>query len=234
MIRIIILLLFIALAGEVKAQWRHESTIANELHRIDVIFDDQPFIDKSVGTGYTGAFTDYVEILSIDTIQLHLNKSCLSSFVNYVGSHYLYRIKVSGSKMANYTNLPYGSLNELKRDTLTFYTIGTFYGYYRLFGFYTSDINQLFEEERTNNVKLMKCLGNELVNKGVLNKKQAKLFYQVFKQEQLTYPTNMQMPASIMKYYFPKDEINKANTIILPKAPFRPIAVEDLSPIHTK
>lgn len=199
----------------------HVSTLSYELHTIDLVFDDNPFMVPNKEGWPVPIYSDYINIISVDTIPLTINSNCKDdNIVSFTLD--LYKIKVSGEKLASDMNYRNAASKKLKEDTLVFYALKYLGAYYTLFGFYMPNINLYYRE-----VGLcgMKSLSNQLIKNGILNKYQAKLFYKTFKNEKKCYPTKMGMPSELLKYYFLSKNIDKANSVLQPVEPYTPITI---------
>jgi len=114
--------------------------------------------------------------------------------------------------------LPRSVADNISNDTLIYYLVNVGSEQYKLFGFYSTDINLLL-------VEISKLgfisLSEKLVELNILSKKESKLFTQCIRKELYQYPTALNKPCVFLKYYFKTEEVFKANSIILPVEPLK-------------
>ena len=185
--------------------------IANDFLLIEKTFNDVVFMqqfDEKSTLSYT--------IIDIDTTYFFLNKSNKKE----IKSVNIFKIKlklneiVSIQEKSNYI--------KVNTDTLTYFILNDHNNYYKLFGFYVTDINLYFSN---NGLDGLKELQKELVKIKALTNTESKLFKKSIVNQESNYLVNLNKPCNILKYYFNDKEKKLANTIILPIKPLLPLSV---------
>jgi hypothetical protein len=88
--------------------------------------------------------------------------------------------------------------------------------YFRLFGFYSTDIQLLMHELPGLDIGEF---SESLVEAGVLIETQKKFFSRALDRRFRVYPEKLGKPCEILKYYFNREDLSRASTIILPLEP---------------
>jgi len=180
--------------------------IDKEFYSVKEMFNKSMFIEVfSEGQ----ALNNVYDVISIDTIHLYLkykNNNLIANSVDLIKI----RVKLKG----NLINIE----SDISSKILEYCIISDSKKWYRLFGFYTTDMNYFYF---TYGKEGLISLCNELVVNNILTKKQAKCFYKVFVNSKKEYHKNINRPCVLLQYYFAKKNINKSNTIVLPLEPLK-------------
>lgn len=185
----------------------------DEFNMLDKLFNDEIFLEISGCQS-----NDFFNIISIDTIDLKIN----TKNDYYVSPTWLLLVKVKTHSNYPGTNLSKRKESLLINDILTYYVLLNQRHYYKMFGFYNSDILLFVDQVGIGGVE---SLAKNLYKNNILNKKETRVFKRTLNTDSKEYPSKLHKPCEFLKYYFDKDEMHKANTKILPLKPLRPFVI---------
>lgn len=154
-------------------------------------------------------------ITKIDTSSFYLSESKQSN----IKLVHLLKVKVLINEPINKIN---NNKSSLINDTLTYYILNNENNFYKLFGFYNTDINLYYSYEGQYGLKELQ---EALVKTQTLSKSQSKKFLKSVLNNKSTYPECIDKPCNILTYYFSIGEKKFANTIILPLKPLLPLYI---------
>ena len=190
-----------------------KSILAEDFRRIDEMFGDVVFFDINQCNRYNAIFSELnnFKVVKVDSFDLTIKHKDLNTRLT------VYRIKTMYTGHSIEVNVPEHNRKKFMTDTLTFFTVSDYHNTYKLFGFYSSDILRL-----THNFDKigLSQFSRELARNNILNRKQANAFKKSILNKKQAYSKKLRMPSQLLKYYFPDNEINRANTILLPYEPF--------------
>lgn len=178
--------------------------IAEDIEHVDQVFDGYfiRFRDKPPLSGY-------IHLIDIDTFDMRFKNSNVNSRLN---SAELIKIRVKIDK-----SLPIGIMNDniskLKNDTLEYYLMYSFYRYYKLFGFYNSDIG--YFSEYIGSYRVASFL-KELVRHNILTSKERRILSKTLRNKERSYPTSLNKPCEFLKYFTEERNKSQSNSTILP------------------
>lgn len=160
-------------------------------------------------TGCPSFFT----VIEIDSFNIPLTKTNMMSTKSIM----LLRTRIKHTNTM--FSWPIDVFLKLSNDTLDYYTLSTINGVYKLFGFYTSDMNYLISHIKIDGLI---DITHVLANEKILTKSESKCLIKAIRKGLKEYPTALHKPANLLKYYFSESNQNKANTILLPLEPLIP------------
>ena len=176
--------------------------IINEFVTLEYLFNDQIFIQS-----HEDIDSNFFTIIDIDTFTLsHIYKNNLKLINSEIIS---IKLKINDT----YMNYKFYTEHEIEKDTLNFYVIRRMNSYYKFLGFFTTDIPLYFKE--TGEADALESFEKQIISLNILTKKQAHAFSKAISYKD-RYPQIINRPSEILKYYFTKKEMHKANSIILP------------------
>lgn len=189
--------------------------VSNDFHVLEKLFDDNIFLNREDDSSYA-----YFEIVKIDTFHTHL----YNSNKKYNTSIDVIKIGVKLKSQMCVFNIAHSERLELKNDTLNYYIVsrGTMSNAYKLFGFFSTNIN-LFVKDF--GLTAFKSLTLSLAKDNIISKKESQMLYNAISKKKKEYPTIMNKPCELLKYFFSLNERYRANTIILPIEPLKPFAL---------
>jgi hypothetical protein len=124
-------------------------------------------------------------------------------------------VVVKEPSLLNFNSL---AIKRIERDTLKYILLENNLNYYKLFGFFFSDVQSLV---RVIGLDGLKTVLIELDEKEILNKRQSKIYFEAIKKGLAILPSNLNKPCNILHYYNQvSDEKNLGNTVLLPSTPF--------------
>jgi len=192
-------------------QNRIEDLLNSEIEILDRTFNDAMFLELCKKGCNTSRF---YKIEMVDTIHLLLldKKGALITTSTDL-------IKVQIKLLEKLSNLGYQN----GQDTYEFYLIQHGSDLFRLFGFYQSDINLFYSRIGSEGIK---SLSENLIKNGIINKKEGSYFVSALIKEDTEYSQKLNKPCSLLFPYFKFQNMEKANTKILPLKPLQPFAIE--------
>lgn len=143
------------------------------------------------------ALRDDLEEIDIDTIRS--NDIC----------NEIYKVQIRIS-LYWYSNIRYYSKKRTfsEWDTLTYYIVKRYNTYYKLFGFYNTDINGLFYNEPKK--ELLSSLVDDLVKNNILSLKESRYYKRSILKNQLIIHRKVNKPCEYLKIFYddkPKERV---------------------------
>lgn len=193
-------LLLILTATSSFSQKIYKHLITKEIEEIDAIYDGK--------YSYTGGNFEYdFDIIKVDTLIEYQagNKRYFDDLI---------RVKISFEFHSPMLNC----YNKKSADTLDFYLIHDLRNYYKLFGFYHSNIREYFMNDRSG--EKYDYLYSCIVDANLLSKADAKKYIKIIKGDYNSIPSKFKKSCNLLRCYYPNSNLDMISTILLPTRPF--------------
>ena len=187
----------------------------------DIISNDLDLLDRAFNSTIFIKQCDFpcqyhYDIIDIDTTKFYLNESNRDN----IKSVKLLKILLKISEPFNIQQRE--NYIKINIDTLSYFILNESNDYYKLFGFYVTDINLFYNK---NGLEGMNVLKQILIKEKILTKSESKAFFKSVINRNSTYSIFLNKSCNILKYYFEDNEKYMSNTIILPLKPLLPLYV---------
>jgi len=157
----------------------------DDFNVIDGVFNDRIFLMEK--NNFTPGLFDMID-LKVGTLSVDRPKDMVLP-INILEV----RIKYRGNSPIN---LPDENLKRLEGDTLTYFILFDGQEYYRLFGFFTTDICRLRDKIASRGFE---SLMNSLVSNQILSQRQCKLLRNTILKNERVYPTELESVSTPQK-----------------------------------